>query len=44
MEKSRFEIKKRRPVVEQFARYLWPGLLLLLLQLVLGCTAGRKAP
>ncbi len=44
MEKSRFEIKKRRPVVEEFHRYLWPALLLLLAHIVLGATAARKAP
>jgi Ca-activated chloride channel family protein len=44
MEKSPFEIKKRRPVIEEFARYLWPALVLLLLHMTIGATYARKAP
>jgi len=44
LEKSQFELNKRRPVVEQFTRYVWPALMLLLLQFTLGATYARKAP
>lgn len=44
LEKSQFELSKRRPVVEEFARYLWPGLLLVLVALVLDCTYARRTP
>ncbi len=44
MEKSRFELKKRRPVVEEFARYLWPAVILLLCALMIDEVIARKAP
>lgn len=44
LEKSKFELKKRRPVVEDFARFLWPGALLLLLCILLEELLARKAP
>lgn len=44
MEKSRFEIAKRRPVVEEFPRYLWPAVILLVAQFLLGATYARRAP
>ena len=44
MEKSRFKVAARRPVVEGFLPYLWWGTLLVVLQLVLGATYARKAP
>lgn len=44
MEKTRFEITKRRPVIEEFPRYLWPAALLLVLAFALDATIARKAP
>lgn len=44
MEKSKFELKKRRPVVEEFARFLWPGALLLLMCILLEEVLARRTP
>jgi Ca-activated chloride channel family protein len=44
MEKSEFTAKRERRYEELFARYAFPGLLLLLVQAVLGMTWLRKAP
>ena len=44
LEKSKFEQQKRRPVVEQFARYLWPALFLLVLSMLFDELLARKTP
>jgi Ca-activated chloride channel family protein len=44
MEKSEFTAKRERKYNELLAKYLWPGVILLLVQFVLGATWLRKAP
>lgn len=44
LEKSPFEATARRPVVEEFERYLWPALALLMAAFLLDGTIGRRAP
>lgn len=44
MEKSKFDLKKRRPVVEQFARYAWFAAILILAGLLIDEVLARKAP
>ena len=44
LEKSRFKIAARRPVVERFAPWLWWGVVLLVAQFIAGVTLARKAP
>lgn len=44
MEKTQFAGKRERRFDEQFARFAWPGLWLLVVQLVLGATWLRKSP
>lgn len=44
MAKGEYELTARRPVVEEFARCLWPAVLLLALAFTLGATYARKAP
>lgn len=44
MEKSEFTAKRERQYNEHFARYVFPGLILLVLQTILGATWLRKAP
>ena len=44
MEKSEFVAKRERKYNELLSRFVWPGLILLLVQFVLGATWLRKAP
>lgn len=44
MEKSEFTAKREQKFNELFPRYLWPGLIILMVQFLLGVTWLRRAP